>query len=158
MRLIPRRQRRIPGDDSLPLAPLRKPITECRLALVVSSVCLATSAQAADPQVTIGEPLLREISGGVDTSELRRPHSRRDVETGQVAIDVGAGNLDRNLALGIDCLRRAVAGRRLGGLDHRHFAVCGPMTATRSALEATASQAAEAIAGDAVDAALLVPT
>ncbi len=162
MALIERTRARLFGGTKTPLTPLRKPLSECRLALVASSVCLAYPGQRGG--VTVGKPRLHIIEGAIDTAELRgRPRLRADVEAVAAGVGSDAGapdtaNLDRNLALALDRLRETVTERRLGALGHRHLAVCGPMAASARALRKAALRAAHLLEGEALDAALLVPT
>ena len=60
-----------------PWAPLRRPLADCRLALVASSVCLAHGGRRSDPGVRVGDPLLRTIAGDVLTAELLSAGGRR---------------------------------------------------------------------------------
>ena len=117
----------------VPWTPLRRPLAECRLALVASSVCVMHGDAHEYPGVEVGDPTFREI---------------RD----------GAANLECNIALALDGLRAAVAEGRLGELNHRHLALCGPVAATREAIRRAAPQAADRLTADQVDVALLVPT
>ena len=133
----------------VPPAPLRRPLADCRLAVVASSVCLAP-ARGAYPGVQVGEPSFRQIEGGVPTAEL--------LAAARAGSDASAANLDRNLAFALDRLRDAVAEGRLGELNGRHLALCGAMAATDRAIRGRAPQAARWLSDDGVDAALLVPT
>ena len=120
--------------DDVPWAPLSRPLAECRLALVTSSVCIVHGDPHEYPGVEIGEPTLREFGGD------------------------GTAGLERNIALALAGLRVAVAEGRLGELSHHHLALCGPVAATYDAIRAIAPQAAGRLAADQVDVALLVPT
>ena len=132
-------------------APLKRPLAECRLALVASSVCLIRGDAYYDyPGVQVGDPTLREFDGDVDTSEL--------LARGRGPAGDGAANLERNIAPAIDGLRGAVAESRLGKLNRRHLALCGPAAATAEAVRKQATRAAGWLAADQVDVALLVPT
>lgn len=142
----PRGRRPVPT----PCAPLRRPLADCRLALVASSVCLAHGGLRSDPGVQVGDPLLRTIAGDVSTAEL--------LSRSRGGTDASAANLDRNLAFALERLREAVADGRLGELNQRHLALCGVMAATGRAIRKRAPQAARWLTVDQVDAALLVPT
>ena len=135
--------------DSVPWAPLRKPLAECRLALVASSVCLVRGDASEYPGVEVGDPVLREIGDDAGGELLARSRGR----TGDAA-----ANLERNVALALDGLRAAVADGRLGELNHRHLALCGPMAATGDAVGRIVPRAAGLLTADQVDVALLVPT
>ena len=136
--------------DEVPWAALRRPLAECRLALVASSVCVVRGDPREYVGVEIGEPSFREIDADVDTGELLA-RSRDD------AGDVAA-NLERNVAIALDGLRVAVADGRLGEVNGRHLALCGPMAATGGVVRKTAAHAADRFTADQVDVALLVPT
>jgi hypothetical protein len=136
--------------DPAPLAPLRRPLAECRLALVASSVCLSPGGRGSYPGVRTGDPSFRTVDGDVSTAELRA--------TSRGSSDASGANLDRNLAFALDRLRDAVSDGRLGELNRRHLALCGVMAATGRAIRKRAPQAAQWLAADQVDVALLVPT
>src|SRR5450756_1788948 len=122
--------------DEVPWAPLSRPLAECRLAVVASSVCLVHG----DPHEYVG----------VDIGELLARSRGRAGD--------GAANLERNIALALAGLRAAVAEGRLGELNRRHLALYGPVAATVDAIRKKAPQAAAWLTADQVDVALLVPT
>jgi D-proline reductase (dithiol) PrdB len=136
--------------DEVPWAPLRRPLDECRLALVASSVCLVRGDAHEYSGVEIGDPSFREIDDDVDTGEV--------LATSRGRAGDGAADLERTVALALDGLRAAVADGRLGELNRRHLALCGPVAATAAALRHTAPLAADRLTADQVDVALLVPT
>lgn len=146
--------RRHPGGGRLPWAPLPRPLAECRLALVVSSVCLSPS-RSAGPGVEVGEPRVRVIPGDVSAGELLAVAGRSS--PGGKA-DPSAANLDRNLAQALDRLREAAAAGRIGGLSRRHVALGGVMAATAHAISRRAPEITRLCAEDGVEAVLLVPT
>jgi hypothetical protein len=112
-------------------------------------VCLVLGDANAYPGAAVGDPILREIANDDAGDLLARSRGR--------AGD-GAANLERNVGAALVGLRGAVADGRLGELNRRHLALCGPMAATREAVERTVPRAAELLAVDQVDVALLVPT
>jgi len=132
-----------------PWAPLRRPLAECRLALVASSVCAAPRGAGAGQGVTVGDPVWREVPGDAATDALR---------VAPPDADASAANLDRNLAMALDRLRDAVADGRLGELDGRHLALGGVMAATDRAVRGRSPVAVRSLVADRVDTALLVPT
>ena len=148
---LPRRlaARRRAGVDAW--APLRRPLADCRLALVVSSICAAPrGGRGPDRGVLLGEPAWREVRGDVDTAAL--------TAASRASADASAANLDRNLAMALDRLREAVADGRLGALQGRHLGLGGAMAATDRAVLRRASEAVRRLPADEVDVALLVPT
>ena len=136
--------------DEVPWAPLSRPLAECRLALVASSVCLVRGDPRGYVGIEIGDPVLREIDDDLDNGE---PPARSRGRAGD-----GAATLERIAAVALDGLRAGVTEGRLGELNRRHLALCGPVAATADAVRKTAPQAADRLAADRVDVALLVPT
>jgi len=134
-----------------PLAALPRPLAECRLALVVSSVCLAPRGRGVGRNVPLGDPSIREVAADFVSTGTR---AAADAS----AADASAANLDRNLAFALDRLREAVAAGRLGELNGRHLALGGAMAATGRAIARRVPQVADRLIADGVDAALLVPT
>lgn len=128
---------------------LSRPLSACRLSLVACSVCISPG-RSADPSVETGTPVWRGVPADADTSALMRRAADAD--------DTGAANLDRNLAMGLDRLREAQAAGAIGELAPRALALCGPMAATRRAVDAAARDAVLLLRQDGADAALLVPT
>ncbi len=134
-----------------PLAALPRPLAECRLALVVSSVCLVPRGRGVGRNVPLGDPSIREVAADFVSTGTR---AAADAS----AADASAANLDRNLAFALDRLREAVAAGRLGELNGRHLALGGAMAATGRAIARRVPQVADRLIADGVDAALLVPT
>jgi hypothetical protein len=128
---------------------LSRPLSECRLSFIACSVCLSPG-RGADPSVATGTPVWRGVPADADTSALMRRAASAD--------DTGAANLDRNLAMGLDRLREAQAAGAIGELAPRALALCGPMAATRRAVDAAAREAVRLLRQDGAGAALLVPT
>ncbi len=155
-----------------PLVALPRPLAECRLALVVSSVCLAPRGRGVGRSVPLGDPEVREV--GADFSSAAPPaRTQGRAESGTSAAAASAAtasaaaasaaaasavNVDRNLGFALDRLREAVAAGRLGELNRRHLALGGAMAATGRALARRVPQVADRLIADRVDAVLLVPT
>lgn len=150
-----------------PLVALPRPLAECRLALVVSSVCLAPRGRGVGRSVPLGDPEVREV--GADFSSAAPPaRTQGRAESGRSAAAASAAaasaaaasaaNVDRNLGFALDRLREAVAAGRLGELNRRHLALGGAMAATGRALARRVPQVADRLIADRVDAVLLVPT
>ena len=137
------------GLEPIPPAPLRRPLAECRLAVVASSVCLSPGRRSY-PGVRVGDPSFRTVQSDASSAEL--------LAGSHAGSDAGAANLDRNLALALDRLRDAVADGRLGELNRRHLALCGVAAATGRAIRRRVPQAVRWLIDDGVDVALLVPT
>lgn len=137
-----------PGGVRRPWTPLPKPLAECRLALVASSVCLARAG--ADSATAGQKPYFRIVASDVDTAALRQ---HREMGGG-----ASEANLDRNIGQALDRLREAAAAGRIGRLNDRHLAFCGAMSASARVIRRKAPEAARLLLADGVDVALLVPT
>ena len=136
--------------DDVPWAPLSKSLAECRVALVASSVCLVRGDPRDYPGVEVGDPTLCEIDDDAGVGGLLASRCGRAA--------YGAADLERTVALTLDGLRAAVTAGRLGELNRRHLALCGPVAATHDAIRRAAPRAADGLTADQVDVALLVPT
>jgi hypothetical protein len=149
-------------DAPAPLTALPRPLAGCRLALVVSSVCLAPRGRGVGRSVPLGDPELREVAADFSVKPAGRADATASADAGAASpasvADASAANLDRNLAFALERLRAAVAAGRLGELNRRHLALGGAMAATGRAIARRVPQAADRLIADGVDAALLVPT
>ena len=136
--------------DPVPWAPLRKPLSECRLALVSSAGLIAPGQAPFDETIRGGDPSFREIPGDVAMDSLVDTHRSR-------SFDHDGIRRDPNLALPIDRLRELAAAGGIGEPNRRHISFMGSLTATRAFTRDTAPAAAKLLVDDGVDAALLVP-
>lgn len=134
----------------VPWTPLRKPLAECRVALVSSAGFVLNGQVPFDEHRLGGDPTFREIPSGVDVAAFVDAHRSE-------AFDHTGMLRDPNLAFPVDRLRELAAAGRIGSVNHRHLSFMGSLTATGHLTKHTAPQAAEMLAEDAVDAALLVP-
>jgi D-proline reductase (dithiol) PrdB len=136
--------------DPVPWTPMKKPLGECRLALV-SSAGLVTAGQTEfDDSIRGGDYSFREIPTDTELSALIDTH-RSDL------YDHSGLRQDPNLAFPLDRLRELAEKRRIGSLNHRHLSFMGSITAPGRLAKQTAPAAARKLAEDKVDIALLVP-
>jgi D-proline reductase (dithiol) PrdB len=136
--------------DPVPFMPLRRPLSECRLALVSSAGFVLPGQAPFDSKVAGGDTSFREIPAGADLSELSESHRSS-------SFDHEGIRRDPNLAVPLDRLRELVRSRRLGELAPRHLSFMGSITAPGRLVRHSAPEAAARLAADAVHAALLVP-
>ncbi|MDP3773844.1 MAG: glycine/sarcosine/betaine reductase selenoprotein B family protein [Gemmatimonadales bacterium] len=136
--------------DPVPFAPLRKPLSECRVALVSSAGFVVRGQEPFDQHRLGGDPTFREIPADVDAASLVDAHRSE-------AFDHTGMLRDPNLAFPIDRVREIAAKGRIGSVNHRHLSFMGSLTATGRLTKHTAPRAAEMLAEDAVNVALLVP-
>lgn len=161
MKVWSRLRRRLRRAAETPFEPLSRPLPQCRVALVVSSVCLAQPGQEDDPDVPMGRPRWRlvgsEDGGAAGAGAGHAAGAGRDAGAGHEA-GAARDNEDRNLAMALETLNEAAARGRIGAVNGRHLVLGGPMIAGRGDLQAAAREAVEPLAADAVDAVVLVPT
>ncbi len=136
--------------DPVPWTPLKKPLSECRVALVSSAGLVMPGQEPFDGGKRGGDPSFREIPANVEVQSLVDTHRSR-------SFDHSGIRRDPNLAFPIDRLRELSESGRIGQVNRRHLSFMGSLTATGAFVRDTAPAAAKLFAGDGVDAALLVP-
>lgn len=136
--------------DPVPWAPLKKPLAECRLAVVSSAGFVHRGQAPFDKSVRGGDFTFREIPNEVDVSELTDFHRSRSYDHTGLA-------RDPNLAFPLDRVRELAESGRVGSLARAHISFMGSITAPGRLIRDTAPAAARALVDDGVDIALLVP-
>jgi len=136
--------------DPVPWTPLRKPLSESRLALVSSAGFILPGQERFAVNLAGGDGSFREIPADVDVTALRDAH-RSD------SFDHTGMDSDPNLAFPIDRVRELAAAGRLGSVNHRHLSFMGSITAPGRLIRDHAPEAARRLREDGVDVALLVP-
>jgi D-proline reductase (dithiol) PrdB len=132
------------GD--LPFVSPKKPLHECRLALVTTGGVHLPEDARFDIDDPAGDASYREIPAGAE--ELTWTHAYYRSE--------GASDLDSVFPLWT--LRELVAEGVVGGLNRRHFSFMGAIHDTAPLIEETAPEVARKLMGDAVDVVLLTPS
>lgn len=136
--------------DPVPWSPLKKPLSDCRVAVVTSAGLIMPDQEGFDKTMRGGDPSFREILGDVDVAELIDTHRSESFDhTGMAK--------DRNVAFPLDRLRELVQRRRIGSVNHRHLSLMGSITAPGRFIKQNAPEAAQRFVQDKVDVALLVP-
>src|SRR6267143_4520537 len=93
--------------EPVPWSPLRKPLADCRLALVSSAGLVLPSQPRFDESVKGGDPSFREIPGAVEVSTLLETHRSE-------AFDHSGMRRDANLVFPIGRLRELATAGRIG--------------------------------------------
>lgn len=136
--------------DPVPCARLRKPIDQCRVALVTSAGIVPPDQPPFEASIKGGDWSYRVIPRDADVSALGEFHRSKSFDhTGVVA--------DRNLALPLDRVRELAVTREIGEVAPRHLSFMGSITAPGRLVRDSAPAAAQLLVDDAVDIALLVP-
>ena len=136
--------------DPVPWAPLKKPLSQCKLALVSSAGFVLPDQPHFDESVKGGDPSFREIPSGVDVKTLVETHRSE-------SFDHAGLQQDPNIGFPIDRVRELAASRRIGPVNHRHHSCMGSITAPGRLMRDTAPPAVRLLVQDQVDVALLVP-
>lgn len=131
--------------DPVPSAPLRRPLSEARVAIVSTAGLVAPDQEPFDEHVRGGDSSCREIRDSIDVSSLIDTHRSETYDHTGV-------QSDPNLAFPIDRLHELH-----GNVNHRHFSFMGSITAPGRLVRESAPEVAEKLVEDGVDAVLLVP-
>jgi len=131
-------------------APLKKPLSHCRLALVSTAAFVLPGQKPFDESIRGGDFSFREIPDDADVHQLTE--SQRSESFDHTGI-----HQDPNLAFPLHRARELVQRGRIGSLNPRHLSFMGSITAPGRLIQQTAPAAAQVLSEDAVDVALLVP-
>lgn len=136
--------------DPVPWAPLTKPLAQARLALVSTAGMVSPNQRPFDESYRGGDPSFREIPTDTPVGSLLLTHRSESFDRSGI-------EQDPNLGFPLDRLRELTASGRIGSLAPRHFSFMGSITAPGRLIAETAPEAAQRLAQDAADVALLVP-
>ena len=136
--------------EPVPAAPLRKPLSRCRVALVTTAGLVPPGEPPFDEKVRGGDASVRVIGAGADLGRLEEHHRSS-------SFDHAGIEQDRNLALPLDRLRELAEALVIGEVAPRHLSFMGSITAPGRLVRDTAPPAASLLQEDGVDVALLVP-
>lgn len=136
--------------NPVPHAPLRKRLSECRVALVSSAGFHLPDQAPFDPKARGGDVTFRELSADTDLSLLLNNHRSK-------LFDHTAMEADPNLAFPLDRLHELADAGVIGAVAPRHLSFMGSILAPKKLISQTAPLAAEVFVEDQVDLALLVP-
>jgi D-proline reductase (dithiol) PrdB len=133
-----------PDVDGTPWAPLRKPVSQARIALITSG---GLYIEGQDPFALRNDPTYREIPRDASQQDIRVAHSGYDVN----------GPLeDMNVLLPLRRLEELEAGGRVGSLAPTNYAFNGSVPETQF-LQEWPHRVAETLRQEQVDAVLLTP-
>jgi D-proline reductase (dithiol) PrdB len=136
--------------DPVPWTPLKKPLSQSKLALVSSAGFVMPDQTHFDESVKGGDPSFREISANCEVRTLLETHRSE-------SFDHTGIQQDPNLAFPIDRVCELAAAGRIGSVNRRHLSCMGSITAPGRLTSVTAPPAARLLVEDGVDVALLVP-
>ena len=136
--------------DPVPWSPLRKPLSESRVAIVTTAGFVTREQTPFDGSVRGGDTSFRVIPSETDPRELIEAHRSE-------SFDHSGLQSDPNLAFPLDRFRELERDGVIGSIAPRHLSFMGSITAPGRLVRDSAPAAAQLLVDDAVDAALLVP-
>jgi D-proline reductase (dithiol) PrdB len=134
----------------VPVTALRKPLHDCRVALVTTAGLMPPGAAPFDLGRLGGDATFRVIPANADVSTLELHHRSQ-------AFDRSAAAADANVAFPLERLRALAATRDVGEVAPRHLSFMGSITAPARLRKEHAPAAAALLVADTVDIALLAP-
>lgn len=137
--------------DAVAPARLARAVTQARVALVTSAGLVVPGDEPFDLDIRGGDHSFRAIAADVEVASLE-VHHRSD------AFDAAPLHADRNVAFPLDRLRELAAFGAVGEVAPRHLSFMGSIPAPGRLRRESAPAAAELLANDGVDIAVLVPT
>lgn len=136
--------------DPVPWAPLSKPLSQAKVALVSTAGLVLPEQEPFDNTIRGGDTSFRKIPADTDLRRLVDTHRSQ-------SYDHSGLHQDPNLAFPLDRLHELAAAGRIGSVNHRHLSFMGSITAPGRLTRDSAPAAAELLVADGVEAALLVP-
>lgn len=136
--------------DPVPWTPLKKPLKNCRAAVVSSAGLVGPDQEPFDNSTLGGDCSFREIRFDTELSALIDTH-RSDL------YDHSGLRRDPNLVLPLVRLGELVDTGRIGSVNQRHLSFMGSITAPGRLRKRTAPSAVRKLVEDGVDIALLLP-
>ena len=136
------------ANQTISWAPLRKPLTECSVALVSTAGVHLKSQPTHDLLNPHGDASFREIPGDTPTSELAVDHNHYDTSD---------ANEDPNCVFPLDRLRELVNMGMIGSIAPMHYGFMGFVPDGRLLRDTTASIVAEQLLAQGTDVVVLTP-
>jgi D-proline reductase (dithiol) PrdB len=138
----------IEKQDLVPLASLKKPLSQCRLTFVSTAGVQPKGSLPFDTAHPIGDYSFRAVPSSARVDEL---------EIHQIKFPTFGAHEDLNVIFPIERLRELVADSTLGGLTARLFSFVGYNMDPDRVERTLAEDLAEAVVGEHADAVLLCP-
>ncbi len=133
-----------------PWAPLKKPLSECKIALITSSGLVRRSDRPFDLSNPGGDPTYRLIPSNSDPSELTLSIVSTNWDRSGFMADV-------NVVFPMERLRELVQERVLGSLAANFYAFMGSIFDINPVIAKSAPEVGRRLRDERVDIALLVP-
>ena len=143
-----------PAHEPIPWAPVTKPLSGCKVALLTT----AGVSMKGDAPFDMDGERARPTWGDPSWRKLRADASGDTVEANHLHIDTGYIQRDLNVALPLDRVRTLVDEGVVGSLADTHYSIMGFQGNDSSVLENESAPAiAQSMKSEEVDLALLAP-
>ncbi len=134
----------------VPVLPLAKPLSSCRVALVTTGALHRPDQAPFDEDIKGGDFSYRILPRDQDLAALSIAHKSD-------AFDRRGFEKDINLGFPLERFREMAEKREIGELSSQHLSFMGSITAPGRLIEKTAPEAAALLAADGVDLVFLTP-
>ncbi len=135
---------------SMAVAPLRKPLPQCKIALITTAGLSLPDQPPFDAGNRMGDSSFREIPANISPQMLEMNHR-------SWAFDQTGILRDRNLVFPLDRLREMQKRREVGTIASHHYSFMGSIVGPSRLIKERAPEVARRLAVDNVDVALLTP-
>lgn len=143
-----------PAHDAIPWAPLKKPVSESRVALLTTAGLSSKGDAPFDMEFERQNPMRGDSSWRAIPADA----TSQTIEANHLHIDTGYIERDLNVALPLDRLRDCAARGVVGSVAPTHYSIMGYQGNDSSRLrDESAPAIAEAMRREEVDLALLAP-
>lgn len=138
-----------PSFEKSPWAPARKPLAECRIAVVTTGGLYRAGLDTPfDGKSSEGDWSFRSVPATtpIQTLSIEHPHFAHE-----------PAEADMNTIFPLDRLAELAAGGEIGEVAPTHYSIMGYCTRAADLAETTAPEIAQRLSAGAVDVALIVP-
>ena len=135
---------------SLAVSPLKKPISQCTVALITTAGLSLPNQPPFDVTIKMGDSSFRELPGNISPQSL-------EMNQRSWSFDKTGILRDRNLALPLDRLRELQVSGEIGAVAPYHFSFMGSIVGPRKLMQENAPEVARRLVAAGVDVALLTP-
>ena len=142
-----------PRDNNpacLAVTPLKKPLSECIVALVTTAGLSLPDQPPFDVTIRMGDTSFREFPDSISPQML-------EMNQRSWSFDKTGVLRDRNLALPLDRLREMQAQDEIGAVAPHHYSFMGSIAGPRKLVREHAPEVARRLAAEGVDVVLLTP-
>jgi D-proline reductase (dithiol) PrdB len=144
----------VPPYDGVPWTPLRKPLSESRIALVTTAgICM----RGVEPTFDYNREWEHPMWGDPTYRTFPRDVKQEQVQTGHLHINNDDIDSDYNIALPLQRMLELEAAGEIGSLAPRNFSFMGYQPDTTEWRERYAPDVAQKMRDDAVDGVILTP-